>query len=151
MLAYARRVRALAQALAAQGEGQGRYADRLVAYLDGQQSAPCVEMRVVEQVPGLGDRRERQADGFELRAELAQRVLLGDVIDLRQKPATFLYAFCVAAQTLVLGQFRCAELAAEHFPLRIGHHADEQAPAVPRVADVVDAPGGSLDGHRRRR
>ena len=108
-------------------------------------------MQVIEQVPGLRDRGERQADRFELRCKLVFRMFLHHFRQLRQEPRALLHAHAVGLQAGISGKPGLAEFPAKDFPLSVGHDADEKAIAVAGLEDVVDAPGGALDRHRRRR
>src|ERR1044071_472022 len=129
MLADARRVGALGQALAVEGDRQRRHADRLAAGARLQQAAGGVEVRVVEQVPGLGDRRERHADRFQPGGELLLRVLARELVEARNEPGALLRTLAVGSQTGILKKIDQAEVAAERLPLRVGHDADEKSPA----------------------
>ena len=108
-------------------------------------------MRIVEQVPGLGDRRERHADRFQLGGELALRVLARELVEARDEPGALLHPLAVGLEARIGGELVEPEFAAERVPLSVGHHADEEASAARGLEDVVDAPGRPLDRHRRRR
>src|SRR5690349_23543950 len=86
MLAHAGRVGALCEALAVEGNRQRRHADRLAAGARFEQAAGGVEVGIIEQVPGLRDRRERHADRFQLGGELLLRVLARDLVEARDEP-----------------------------------------------------------------
>src|SRR5262245_48093662 len=102
MLADARRVGALRQPLAVEGDRQRRHVDRLAAGARFEEAAGGVEVRVVEQVPGLGDRREGHTDRFQLRGELVLRVLASELVEARDEPGALLDALAIGPQTGIL-------------------------------------------------
>src|SRR5437868_6383771 len=117
MLADLRWIAALRQALSVQLDRQRRNM-RALSHVPGlEQSARRLEVRIVEQVPGLGNRRERHADRLELRRQLVARVLLRDLVDTRNEPRAFLHAHGVGPESLVLLQIPDLKLAAEDLPL----------------------------------
>src|SRR4051812_15881319 len=98
MLAQLRRIAALAKALAIQLQGKCRDLDRLVADAGRYEAAEGVEVWIVEQVPGLGDGRERQADLLEFCSQFLRVVLLQQFRKPRQQPAPLLDAHAVRLQ-----------------------------------------------------
>src|ERR1041384_7292106 len=83
--------------------------------------------------------------------ELLLRVLARELVEAGNEPGALLRTLAVGSQTGILKKIDQAEVAAERLPLRVGHDADEKSPAARGLEDVVDAPGGALDRHRRRR
>src|SRR5204863_10052942 len=120
------------------------------ARLGWTEAARSLEVRIVEQVPGLGDRRERQADALEVRREFVLGVAPHELGEPWNQPAALLDAHAVGLEAGVRRELRLAELAAEDLPLRVGDDADEEL-AILGLEDVVHAPRGALDRHWRRR
>src|SRR5258706_12873822 len=129
VLADFRWVHALRETLAVHFDRQRRNI-RALSHVPGlEQSAGCLEVRVVEQVPGLGDRCERHADRLELRRQLVGGMFLRDLVDPRDEPRAFLDAHAVRLESLVSSQIINLKLAAKDLPLRVGDDADEQSAA----------------------
>src|SRR3954452_16195439 len=120
MLADARRISALAQALAVERDGERRHVDRLAARARFQQAAGGVKVRIVEQVPGFGDRRERHADLLELGGELALRILARELVDSGNEPGARLHPLAVCPEAWIRSKLVEPEFAAECFPLGFG-------------------------------
>ena len=58
-------------------------------------------MGIVQQIPGLCDRREGQSDGVELCRQLHFRIFPEDLGESRQQPGTLPYTVAVGAQPRV--------------------------------------------------
>src|SRR5262245_58502784 len=84
-LADPRRVVALRKALAVEFEWQRRCAKgRAARVADLGQAARGLQVRVLEEIPGLGDRRVGQADRFELLLQFRTFPALEDLREPRQ-------------------------------------------------------------------
>src|SRR6185369_10227171 len=100
--------------------------DRLAAGARLDQAPRGVEVRVIEQVPRPGDRRERHANRFQLGGELVLGMPLRDLVDARDEPGALLDALAVGSQTRILKKISQPEIAAERLPLCVSHDADEE-------------------------
>src|SRR5712672_2191179 len=98
MLADRRRVGALWQPLAVELERRRGNVVGFIADARLHQPAERVQVRIVEQIPGLRDRRERQPDLLELRREACLVELLYQRGEGGQEPAALLHALAVGLQ-----------------------------------------------------
>ena len=108
-------------------------------------------MRVVEQLFGLCDRRERQSAGLELVHEFGLGQAAEQFAHHRNDPIASGDSIRIPGKARVGGQFPQAKVLAERDPLRVAHDANEQHLVVGRFEDVVDRPGRNALWHRRRR
>src|SRR5262245_160193 len=86
VLADLRRIRPLRQPPAVELDRERRNVRSLAGVPRLEQAAGSLEVRVVEQVPGLGDRRERHADRLQLGRQRLGAVLPGDLVDAGNEP-----------------------------------------------------------------
>ena len=129
----------------------------------GRGSASCVPSGSVTGTmpPALRCGSSNSSDG-RLDAREGQPALLADALELRRSGACFSsratsgISVSRAHRALVVGgvlrvlQLGLAQRAGEDLPLPLGHHADEDAHAVARLEDVVDAPRALARRHRHR-
>jgi len=73
-------------------------------------------VQVIEQVPGLRDRGERQANRFELRCELVFRMSVHHFRQLREEPRALLDTHAVGLQAGISRKLRLGE-----FPAKDSH------------------------------
>ena len=108
------------------------------------------QVRVVEQLLGLADRRERQAGLLELRHQLGLGEALEEFPHLRQQALACQHALRVGLVLRVGAKLGESEGRAELLPEPVGDHADEDLLAVTGLEHVVDGPGRDAHGHGLR-
>src|SRR3984957_17035257 len=116
-----------------------------------EHAAAGVELRIVEQVAGLGNRRERNIDTVEQFDKLSQRVPGDDRGDLRPQHGARAHAVLVGLVGRVLQKIVAGKMLAEAAPLPVAGQPDEDLFAIGGLERIVDAPGAFPGRHRRRR
>ena len=100
-----------------------------------------VQVRIVEQVQGLaiGANGRPIASSLAASASWACRLVISLIRGMSQARSFTRWPLVLSLASVRALQ---VEVTAEHLPLRVGDHADEEAPAARGLEDVVDAPGG---------
>src|SRR5262249_4274440 len=113
---------------------------RAVGKGDLDHAAAGIELRIVEQVAGLGDRRERNIDAVESFGKLGEGVPGDDVADQRPELRAGADAILVGLVRGILQKVAAVEMLAEAPPLPVAGQADENLLAVLGGEWLVDRP-----------
>ena len=124
MLADARQRPAGRQAFAVERERQQRHLGFLPRFGDQRgKPAASIEMRIVEQLLRLDDRRIRQSVRLEPLLQLVHGVLPKYLLQPRDEPLARQDALIVGSNAGIGSELAQSEHLAEDLPLGIAHHA----------------------------
>jgi len=132
---------------------QARARALALAVADGQLEQPAArgEVRVLEELLGLRDGRERQPGLFEFLHELLLGVPAEGLRDDRHESLFGGDAIAIGVEAAISREIGEPERLAQQLPLLVAHHAHEHLLAIGRVEHLVDGPRRHANRHRRGR